>query len=205
MLWLDHVVRIVSDFASTEAWLHEHYGLVATRWEVFADSGVASRLFVLGGTGIELMGIQEHAKAAHHPFGQAVLKALAGGERWLGTAIGTDELDVHAARLGLSPTPISSVSSEGVLSEFRLLGNPLSNPPSLPFLIEWSEGTDPWPQAEAARNPDFSGVASVALSGDTKALSHHLGEDCDFLVVSEGAPRISAVTVSAGAGDVRIE
>src|SRR5438876_11006424 len=110
MIWLDHVVRVVPDFSATERRFRDRYGLMAARWEFFLDSGVASRLFVLGNSGIELMGVRDAAEAAGHPFGRLVLAAVKEGERWLGTAIGTDELDVHAARLSVRPMTLASVS-----------------------------------------------------------------------------------------------
>ncbi len=149
MIWLDHVVRVVPDFAATERQFRDKYGLEAARWEMFPGSGVASRLFVLGNAGIELMGVRDAADAAEHPFGRLVLAAVKEGERWLGTAIGTDELDVHAGRLSMRPMTVASVNSKGARSTFRLLGDPLSNAPPLPFFIEWARGTDPWPREEA--------------------------------------------------------
>src|SRR5438093_12870952 len=98
MIWLDHVVRIVPEFAVTERRFRDKYGLEAARWEAFPDSGVASRLFPVGSAGIELMGVWDADEAAAHPFGRLVLAAIRGGERWLGIAIGTDELEVQAAR-----------------------------------------------------------------------------------------------------------
>src|SRR5947207_8031145 len=133
MNWLDHVVRIVPDFAATERRFRDKYGLEAGRWEAFPESGVASRLFGVGSAGIELMGVRDAAEAAAHPFGRLVLAAIRKGERWLGIAVGTDELDAHAARLGLRPMTIASVSSEGVRSTFRLLVDPLCNAHPLPF------------------------------------------------------------------------
>src|SRR5204862_3013939 len=133
MIWLDHVVRIVPDFAATERRFRDKYGLEAARWEAFPDSGVASRLFVFGSAGIELMGARDAAAAAENPFGRLVLAAIREGERWLGIGIGTDELHVHADRLGVRPMTVSSVSSEGVRSTFRLLGDRLTNDTSLAF------------------------------------------------------------------------
>src|SRR5258705_12205346 len=130
MIWLDHVVRIVPDFAATERRFRDKYGLEAACWEAFPDSGVASRLFVFGSDGIELMGVRGAAQAAEQPFGRLVLAAIRRGERWLGIAIGTDELDVHAARLSVRPMTVSSVTSEGVRSSFRLIRRP---PRSAPF------------------------------------------------------------------------
>src|SRR5262245_7991653 len=174
MIWLDHAVRIVPDFAATERRLRHDHGLEAARWEMFPDAGVASRLFVLGHAGIELMGVREPARARAHPFGRLVLDALQHGERWLGAAVGTDELDVHAARLGLSPMTVSSVSSEGEESTFRMIGDPLSNPPGLPFFIEWNPGTEPWPRKDAALNPRYRGLAWVVAAGDGPAVVRHL-------------------------------
>ena len=205
MIWLDHVVRIVPNFAATERRFRDKYGLEAARWEAFRDSGVASRLFVFGSAGIELMGVRDAAEAAEHPFGRLVLAALREGERWLGIAIGTDELDVHAARLGMRPMTVSSVSSEGVPSTFRLLGDPLSNAPPLPFFIEWDRGTDPWPREEAALNPGFTGVKRVEAAGDARAVAEHLGGEFDFISVVEGIPGIQAVVLDAEGGEIHIE
>ena len=207
MIWLDHVVRIVPDFAATERRFRDKYGLEAARWEAFPDSGVASRLFVFRNAGIELMGIRDAAEAAEHPFGRLVLAAIREGERWLGTAIGTDELDVHAARLGMRPMTVSSatVTSEGVRSTFRLLGDPLSNAPPLPFFIEWALGADPWPREQAALNPRFTGVKRVEAAGDARAVAEHLGGGFDFISVVEGVPGIQAVVLDAEGGEIRIE
>lgn len=204
MIWLDHVVRIVPDFAATERRFRDEYGLRAARWEAFPDSGVASRLFVLANGGIELMGVQDAAKAAQHFFGQLVMTALREGERWLGTAIGTDELDVHAARLGAHPMTVSSVSSEGVESTFRLLGDPLTNVQPLPFFIEWARDTDPWPRAQAALNSTFTGVKRVEIAGDAKAVAEHLGRRFDSIAVVEGVPEIHAVVLDTERGEMRI-
>ena len=205
MIWLDHVVRIVPDFAATERRFRDKYSLEAARWEVFPDSGVASRLFVFRNGGIELMGIRDAAEAAEHPFGRLVLAAIREGERWLGIAIGTDELDVHAARLGMRPMTVSSVSSEGVPSTFRLLGDPLSNAPPRPFFIEWARGTDPWPREHAALNRGVTGVKRVEAAGDARAVAEHLGGGFDFISVVEGVPGIQAVVLDAEGGEIRIE
>jgi len=205
MIWLDHVVRIVPEFAATERRFRDKYGLEAGRWETFPDSGVASRLFVFGATGIELMGARDAAEAAENPFGRLVLAAISEGERWLEIAIGTDELDVHAARLGVRPMTVSSVSSEGVRSTFRLLGDPLSNAPPLPFFVEWARGTDPWPCEQAALNPGFTGVSRVEAAGDARAVAEYLGGGFDFISVVEGVPGIQAVVLDAEGGEVRIE
>src|SRR5437773_10382523 len=137
MIWLDHVVRIVPNFAATERRFRDKYGLEAARWEAFRDSGVASRLFVFGSAGIELMGVRDAAEAAEHPFGRMVIAAVKEGERWLGTAIGTDELDVHASRLSVRPMTVASVSSDGLPSTFRLLRDSLCTAPSFPFFTDW--------------------------------------------------------------------
>jgi glyoxalase-like protein len=205
MIWLDHVVRIVPEFATTERRLRDQYGLEPARWEVFRDSGVASRLFAIGSGGIELMGVRDAAKAADHPFGRLVLAAIRGGDRWLAVAVGTDELDVHARRLGMRPIAVSSVSSVGVQSRFRLLGDPFSNVPPLPFFIEWPPGAEPWPREQAALNSDFAGIKRVEAVGDARATAEHLGVKFDFMSVVEGTPRIRAVIVDANDEEVRIE
>ena len=205
MIWLDHVVRIVPEFAATERRFRHQYGLEAARWEEFPDSGVASRLFAIGSVGIELMGVRDAAKAAEHPFGRLVLGAIAGGDRWLAVAIGTDELDVHARRLGMRAITVPSVSSAGVRSRFRLLGDPFSNAPSFPFFIEWPPGAEPWPREQAALNSSFIGIKRVEATGDATAVAEHLGGQFDFISVVQGVPRIQAVVLDAKDEEVRIE
>jgi hypothetical protein len=151
------------------------------------------------------MGVRDAAEAAAHPFGRAVLAAIKEGERWLGIAIGTDELDVHAGRLGLRPMTVSSVSSNGVRSTFRLLGDPLSNAPPLPFFIEWPRGGDPWPREQAALNPGFTGVKLVEATGDAGTVAEHVGGPVDYISVVEGVPGIQAVVLDAESGEIRIK
>ena len=205
MIWLDHIVRIVPDLVATERRFRDTYGLVAARWEMFPDSGVASRLFVIGNGGIELMGVRDADAAPEHPFGRLVLAAMAEGERWLGMAIGTNELDVHARRLGVPPTTLSSVSSDGMRSTFRLLGDPLSNAPPAAFFIEWAEGTVPWPPEQAALNSGITGIKRVEAAGDARALAKYLGGGLDCIAMVEGVPGIQAVTLDAARGGIRIE
>jgi len=205
MIWLDHVVRIVPDFAVTERRLRDQYGLEPARWQVFPDTGVASRLFVFGSVGIELMGVRDAAKAGEHPFGRLVLAAIGGGDRWLAVAVGTNELDVHARRLGIRPITVPSVSSTGVQSRFRLLGDPFSNAPPLPFFIEWPAGAEPWPREQAGLNSNFAGIKRVEAAGDATAVAEHLGGWFDFMYVVEGTPRIRAVILDARDQEVRIE
>src|SRR5205814_952958 len=115
-----------------------------------------------------------------------------------------DELDVHAGRLNVRPLTVASVSSDGARSMFRLLGDPLSNAPSLPFFIEWPRGADPWPREEAALNPGFTGVKRVDAAGDPKAVAEHLGGGFDFMSVVEGVPGIQAVVLATEDGETRI-
>lgn len=205
MIWLDHVVRIVPDFAAAERRFRDDYGLVPGRWEQFPEAGVQSRLFGIGSVGIELMGIRNPVEAAEHPFGRLVLAAIEGGDRWLASAVGTDELDAHARRLRVPPMTVQSVGSEGIRSCFRLLGDPFSNPPPFPFFIEWPPGADPWPREQAALNPRFAGITRVQVAGDATALAEHCGGRCDFMSVVEGVPGIQAVVLDAGDEAVRIE
>jgi hypothetical protein len=206
MIWLDHVVRVAPDFAATERAFRDKFGLDASRWVVFPDSGVASRLFPFGTTGIELMGVRDATQAAGHPFGRLVLAAVREGERWLGTSVGTDELDLHARRLGMRPMTVPSVSSDGVRSTFRLLGDPLSNAPPLPFFIEWdSSGADPWRREHAALNRAITAVKRVEAVGDATAVAEHLGGRFEFIAVIGGPPRIAAVILDTVGGEIRIE
>src|SRR5262249_3862430 len=144
-------------------------------------------------------------EATKHPFGRLVRAAVDQGERWLGAAVGTDQLDLHSSRLGLSPITLSSVSSEGVRSTFRLLGDPLSNAPAFPFFIEWGRRTEPWPPKGAALNPRYRGVEAVEAAADAGAVATHLGGAFPFYRVSEGTPRIRAVVLDTEDGDVTLE
>ena len=110
---------------------------------------------------------------------------------------------VESQSLPLQRT-VSSVSSESGRSTFRLLGDPLSNAPPLPFFIEWARGTDPWPREYAALNPGFTGVKRVEAVGDAGAVAEHLGGTFDFIAVAEGVPGIQAVVLGTESGEIRI-
>src|SRR5437773_12390698 len=107
MIWLGHVVRVVTDFAATERQFRDMYGLEAARWEAFPSSGVASRIFVLGNAGIELMGVRDAAEAAEHPFGRMVIAAVKEGSGWLGKAFGTDVWTFIRSGLSRGPFTLS--------------------------------------------------------------------------------------------------
>lgn len=205
MLWLDHVVRIVRDFDATERRFRDRYGLTPGSWVRYPGSGVVSRLFVVGSGGIELLGIRDAAEATDHFLDRWVLSASSEGERWLGAAVATDALDLHADRLGLRPVPMSAVNPHGKELTWRLLGDPFRNAPPLPFFIEWGEEVDPWPREGAMLNSAFQGIKHVEAAGSPAAVAQHLGGEFDFILIAEGSPGIHAVILDSEHGEVRIE
>ena len=205
MLRLDHVLRIAPDLDVAERRFRDVYGLEPAYWVNYPGSAIVSRFFVVGNSGIELLGIGNSEDAVDSFVDRWVQSESGAGERWIATAIATDELDLHADRLGVRPVTMSAESSDGAQLRWRILGHPFTNPPPLPFLIEWGTDMDPWPREYAARNSAFMGIKRVEAEGDPRAVVSHLGGEFGFISVGNGAPQIQAVILDAKDGEVRIE
>ena len=140
---LDHVLIAVSDLDAAAREVEDRLGLASVEGGRHQGLGTANRIVPLGATYLELVAVVDEAEAAQSGFGSW----LVGGDRprLLGWCARTDDLDAVAARLGLTISDGARTRPDGTVLSWRMAGLERSaEEPSLPFFIEWGQGT-PYP------------------------------------------------------------
>jgi hypothetical protein len=157
----------------------------------------------LGQTYRELVAVVDHAEAAMSPFGRWVTQASPALATPLGWAVRTDELAEVARRLGLDVAAGSRVTRDGQLLEWRMAGvAQVAAEPSLPFFIEWGQGTRLPGQTPA---PDLAGgvlIATLQLEGDADRLAAWLGAHSLPITVQPGTPAVKSIVLTGAAGEI---
>lgn len=133
---IDHVLYAVSDLGAAATRFEEDLGLESVPGGEHVAWGTANRIVPLGPDYLELIGVTDPAVAAASELGRTVLDA---GDRLLGWAVATDDIDAVAARLGLEPQRGSRTRPDGVRLAWRLAGlaEALAAGGALPFFIQW--------------------------------------------------------------------
>jgi hypothetical protein len=203
-LELDHVLFAVSDLDAAARELEARHGLMSVDGGRHAGWGTANRIVPLGDAYIELITVVDPAEAKGSAFGRWV----AGGvqprrAQPLGWVVRTDELDDVAGRLGLQASAGSRAGRDGRTLSWRLAGvEEAAAYPSLPFFVEWGEGT-PLPGRTPVAHPAGAvRLARLELSGDAARVSAWLGSEGLPLTVREGEPAVAAITLATDSGEV---
>jgi Glyoxalase-like domain len=176
---VDHLMMGVPDFDRTaRSWL-DRFGWKAMFGSHFDSMpGWGNWIVPLGDTWIEWVGLWDRGLAADPmaPFFEA---AVADGERLMGWAVESDDLDGIAARLGVAveqhqaTSPIrTTVWKQAGFAESRLR-------PYLPFFVGWTDDTlrgDSRRYTMELGNPvvDRGGIA-MRLSGDANMYTDWIG------------------------------
>jgi hypothetical protein len=171
-LRIDHVLYAVSDLERAAARLQAEFGLAAVDGGQHPAWGTANRIVPLGPDYLELIGVVDADTAAASDFGRMVLGA---GDRLIGWAVATDDIDAAADRLGLDVERGSRTRPDGVQLAWRLAGVPqaMRSGGVLPFFIQWEGAAELHPGGDA-RAP--SGITWVEVAGDTARLRAWLGD-----------------------------
>jgi hypothetical protein len=203
-LELDHVLFAVSDLDAAARELEARHGLASVKGGRHAGWGTANRIVPLGDAYIELITVVDSGEAERSAFGRWV----AGGiqprpAQPLGWVARTDELDEVAGRLGLDVSAGSRARRDGRILSWRLAGvEEAAAEPSLPFFVEWGEGT-PLPGRTSVTHPAGAvRLARLELSGDSARVSAWLGNEGLPLTVRQGEPAVTAVALATDAGEV---
>ena len=201
---LDHVLFAVSDLDAAAQELEARHGLASVEGGRHAGWGTANRIVPLGDAYIELITVVDPAEAEGSAFGRWV----AGGiqprpARPLGWVARTDELDEVAGRLGLDVSAGSRAGRDGRLLSWCLAGvEEAAAEPSLPFFVQWGQGT-PLPGRAPVTHPAGAvRLVRLELSGDSARVSAWLGDDRLRLTVREGEAAVTAVALATDAGEV---
>ena len=139
--------------------------------------GTANRIVPLGSAYFEILGVVDEAEARANPYGAALLRQIALGDRLVRWSLRTDALDRVATDRGLVPESRSRRRPDGTLLTWRAAGLSRSLADGwLPFFMEWDDPAA-YPGSLSATHPaQPAGVAWLSLTpGDPQQLQRWLG------------------------------
>jgi hypothetical protein len=203
---VDHVLIAVADLEDAAREFEARYGLASVEGGHHPGWGTANRIVPLGGAYLELVAILDEQQAAHNPLGQWIGRVRPAPTAMLGWAVRSDDLDSAAGRLGLMPLPGFRETRDGSTLRWRLAGlEQAVAEPSLPFFIEWAEGT-PFPGDIAVRHPAGAvEIARLDLTGDPDRLRSWLGDHGLPVTVSPGDPALRSIVLAGSGGEAVLE
>jgi hypothetical protein len=205
MLEIDHVLIAVEDLDAAARAFEVQTGLRSVPGGRHEAWGTANRIVPLGATYLELIAVVDPAVAATATVGRWV--AAAPWNRPMGWVVRTDDVAAVARRLHLQPAEGSRTTPDGRLLRWRTAGiERAAREPSLPFFIEWGEGT-PHPGAERLGPGDADAphqLVRAEVSGDAARLDAWLGGERVRVVVEPGPPAVRAVVLAADGTELRI-
>jgi hypothetical protein len=206
LLKLDHVLIAVNDLAAAAREIEARYGLASIEGGRHPGWGTANRIVPLGEAYLEQVAVVDEAEAAQSPFGRWVAGACSRLAQPLGWAVRTHRLDDVARRLGLTVGAGSRVGRGGRLVRWRLAGiEQAAAEPSLPFFIEWGQGTSLPGRAPATHRAGTVQIAGLQLDGDADRLAAWLGAHRLPITVRAGAPAIAGIVLAGAAGEIVLD
>lgn len=164
--------------------------------------GTANRIVPLGRAYFEILGVVDEAEAHANPYGAALLRQIASGDRLVRWSLRTDALDQVAAERGLVPEARSRRRPDGSLLTWRAAGLSLALADGwLPFFMEWDD-PEAYPGLLPAAHPvQPAGVAWLSLApGDSQQLQRWLGDSRPPLHMVAGAPGLHQVALHTPSG-----
>lgn len=203
---LDHVLIAVPDLGAAAREFEERHGLASVEGGRHAGWGTANRIVPLGDAYVELITVVDEREAARSAFGRWVEAGLRSAPaRPLGWVARTDRLDEVVARLGLSASAGSRTGRDGRVLSWRLAGvEAAAAEPSLPFFVEWGEGT-PLPGSAPVAHPAGSArIARLELTGDPGRVAQWLDAEELPVAVSPGDPAVARAILEADAAAIVI-
>jgi hypothetical protein len=194
----------VVDLAAAAHEFEAEHGLASMEGGRHPGWGTANRIVPLGESYLELVAVVDRGEAEESDLGRWVAAGGAeSGSRPFGWAVRTTDLDRIAHRLGLIVESGSRVTPEGQVLRWRAasLDEPAAEP-SLPFFIEWAEGSA-FPGRAAVVHPAGSvEIERLELSGDVARLSRWLGTYELPISVRRGQPALERVVLKASDNEI---
>jgi hypothetical protein len=196
------VLLAVTDLAAAARTIEERHGLASIEGGRHAGWGTANRVFPLGETYIELITVVDPAEAAGSAFGSWVAASATSEGKPLGWVVRTDDIDGVARRLGLEVAAKSRKDASGRTLSWRVAGiEEAAAEPSLPFFVEWGDGTPHPGRAPATHPAGAVEIASLELDADRQRLADWLGSHRLPITVREGGPAVASVILSSASGE----
>ncbi len=193
--WFGNVILGVVDLNATAERVRA-VGLDVQDGGTHPQFGTRNMIVPLGRSYLELLAVEDRARAERSLFGRTLLARTAGGDRLVRWSIRTDRIDEVAADLGIEVDDRSRLHPDGRTLRWRSAGMaPSLLDPSRPFFMQWP-GRD-WPGNEPARHTaevgEIVGLEVTVPDGD--ALDRWtLGAGLP-LVVTDGPPDLLAVSI----------
>jgi hypothetical protein len=194
---VDHVLIAVVDLASAAHEFEVEYGLSSIEGGRHPGWGTANRIVPLGKSYLELVAVVDQDEAAGSDFGRWVAAVdVESGSRAYGWAVRTNDLNAVANRLGQPVEGGSRVTPEGRVLRWRATAlEQAAAEPSLPFFIEWPEGSA-FPGHAAVIHPAGAvELARLELCGRGDRLAQWLVNHELPISVREGQPSVEKVVV----------
>lgn len=166
-LTLDHVIVCVPDLDEAAREFEDRHGVVSVEGGRHPGHGTANRLIPLGDNYIELLAVVSPKEARTSPLGSWALQraTVPGGD---GVCLRTDDLDAVSSRLALTPQPMSRMTPDGTVLEWRLAGLSEALAGGLPFFIQWGVPDDLHPgRIEVAHPAGEVRLIGTVIQGDS--------------------------------------
>jgi hypothetical protein len=202
-LEIDHVLVAVDDLEHAAAEMEARHGLTSVAGGRHTGWGTANRIVPLGDQFIELVAVVDSSAAALSTFGRWVAGSVSG--RPMGWAVRTDDIDAVARRLAIAVTPGSRATPDGGIRSWRSAGMDVAaEEPSLPFFLQWADGTDLPGRTPIARPIAHARLSRLVLDGAPARLTVWLGHhDLPIEVRAGGAP-VVRVVIDHDGGEIRL-
>jgi hypothetical protein len=201
---IDHVVRAVDDLDEAAVALREEFGLDSVAGGRHTGWGTGNRIVPLGPDYIELIAVLDREEAALSFLGSHVLEQLEGGDRFIGWCVAVDDVEPHAARLGLEVTTGSRTRPDETVLRWRSAGlQEAMEDPSVPFFVAWDVPPELHPgRAAADHSVRPEGISWIEVGTDALRLKDWLdGEELPVRVVG-GPPGVLGVGIATGSGEI---
>ena len=196
----------MADLAAAAQELEARHGLASIEGGRHPGWGTANRIVPLGEAYLELVAVVDEAEAAQSPFGRWVAAAHPTLAWPLGWAVRTQQLDDVARRLDLTVAAGSRAARSGQLVRWRLAGvEQAAAEPSLPFFIEWGQGTPLPGRAPVTHRAGAFQIAKLQLDGDFDRLAAWLGSHRLPITVRTGAPAVARIVLTGAAGEIVLD
>ena len=203
---LDHVLIAVADLAAAASEIEARHGLASIEGGSHPGWGTANRIVPLGDSYLELVAAVDRAAAAQSAFGRWVAAVHPKLGQPLGWAVRIDDLDPLARRLDLSIQAGSRATPSGQLLQWRSAGiEQAIAEPSLPFFIEWGQGTPHPGRVTVNHRVAPVEIARLELAGDPDQLAHWLGNHQLPIAVRPGQPAVVTIVLTGAEGEIILD
>jgi hypothetical protein len=187
---IDHVIWATRDLSATAERLAREHGLRDAGGGRHVGVGTHNRVLPLGGGYLEVLAVADPEEAARSSLGRTIAAAPEGLFGW---AVAAEDVEGHAARLGLE---VTAIERDGLTARLAGVAEAMAEP-WLPFFIQRDAGV-----ADPSASGEAGGIAWLELAGDPARLDAWLdGAELPLRYAdSAGAPPgLRAVGLGSGA------